>query len=675
MRASPSRLLRELSVLASAPTSESAADAQLLERFIVLRDEASFAVLVSRHGPMVLRLCRRVMGNGHDAEDAFQATFLVLARKAAAIRRRHHLAAWLHGTAYRIALKARAALARRRQAEFAMPATKAADRQPDPLSQISARELLTALDEELARLPEVFRQPLVLCFLEGRTQEEAARQLGWTPGSVKGRLERGRARLHSRLARRGLDLSAGLLALEALHGPAAAGVAGVLLWSTAQAAVRFAAGAGSATGGAAPALTLAEGVLKTMLLSKIKIATALVMFAAALVAGGGLFVFGTRAGEGSEGPAAKAPAPPAPQARKPEEKKAATDRDLLQGTWVAVAGEQDGRPWEVAWVKQTEQKLTIEGDRYTLRSGGDENYQTGTFTLNPKRKPKQIDFTETSIRPRWVRNKFGPFPVAGIYELTGETLKLSRVGGRGNARPTDFTTAPKSLRVVIVFRRADGGPNQDAPAAGKPEEKKAAADSDKLQGTWVAVVLEQNGRAQPAEVRKRFQLTIEGNRFTMGQELALHFPHGTFTLDPGAQPKAIDFMQTYGLPGEKPVRLRGIYELDGGRVERWRGGLGKPCVLPALSVAGARVAPHAPSPPPAHRTGRADLPHPALGQGLTPTHARSQQQYAGAGAAPGPCTGNGPRSVTILTPVPGASAPATCGAYSRRGLSPCDRPP
>jgi RNA polymerase sigma factor (sigma-70 family) len=473
MRANPAELLRHLSGLAPLLASDPAPDAELLERFISRCDEAAFTVLVARHGPMVLRLCRRVLGNSHDAEDAFQATFLVLARKARAIRRRSHLAAWLHGSAYRLALKSRIAKARHRRAEVSAPAPEPADPQPDPLSEISARELLAALDQELGRLPDVYRLPLVLCCLEGRTQEEAARQLGWTPGSVKGRLERGRAQLHARLARRGLALSAALLALDALHGPAAAGMAGVLLWATAQAAVRFAAGAGSATGGAAPAVTLAEGVLKAMLLSKIKIASALLMFAAVLGAGTGLFAFRTRAGEGAQGPAAKAPAPPAAQAKKPEKQKAATDKDLLQGTWVAVAGEQDGRPWEAAWVKTISWKLTIEGDRYTLRAERARNYQTGTFTLNPRRKPKQIDFTEMAIHPDWANPKSGPRLVAGIYELKGKTLKLSVVGGQARPRPTDFTTAPKSGRVVFVFRRAGEGPPPSGSGAGqadKPEK-------------------------------------------------------------------------------------------------------------------------------------------------------------------------------------------------------------
>src|SRR5439155_12833667 len=135
-------------------------------------------------------------------EDAFQATFLVLARKAGSIRRHEALAAWLYGVAYRVASRAR-----RQLREVPMPDVAPAGRYTDPLEGVTAREMLTILDEEVQRLPEVYRLPVILCCLEGRTHEEAAAQLGWTRGSLQGRLERGRVRLRARLVRRGLTLS------------------------------------------------------------------------------------------------------------------------------------------------------------------------------------------------------------------------------------------------------------------------------------------------------------------------------------------------------------------------------------------------------------------------------------------------------------------------------------
>jgi RNA polymerase sigma factor (sigma-70 family) len=204
-------LLCRLRRLTGTPTPD-AEDGVLLERFLRRRDESAFAELVRRHGGLVQGVCRRVLGQEQDAEDAFQATFLVLARRAHAIRRPGSLAAWLYGVAHRVALKARTARAQvpRHQP---LPRAHPRDPHPDPLAELSARELLALLDAELQRLPEVYRLPLLLCCLEGRTQEEAARQLGWTPGSVKGRLERGRALLERRLDRHGVALSAGLLAM------------------------------------------------------------------------------------------------------------------------------------------------------------------------------------------------------------------------------------------------------------------------------------------------------------------------------------------------------------------------------------------------------------------------------------------------------------------------------
>jgi RNA polymerase sigma factor (sigma-70 family) len=261
------QLARRIEQLATA--SDPASDADLLERFIHERDEVAFAGLVGRYGPMVRLVCLRVLADVHAADDCAQATFLVLARKAAFIRCRESVAAFLHGVACRVARKALAIRYRSRAGDIPDAPEEPADPRPDPLSELTARELLTALDEEVRRLKEVYRLPVVLCCLEGLTLEEAARRLGWTTGSVKGRLERGRKRLHDRLIRRGLTLSAALSAAEVSRAMAAPAPLGASALRTALTLV-----GGSGAGGiSVRAIALADaafpmrGILKRLMIA------------------------------------------------------------------------------------------------------------------------------------------------------------------------------------------------------------------------------------------------------------------------------------------------------------------------------------------------------------------------------------------------------------------------
>src|SRR5262245_53781003 len=196
--------VRRLARIAARSERVSAPDGELLARYRADRNADAFAALVERHGPMVLGLCRRITGDSHAADDAFQATFLALSRKASTVRKPEALPAWLFGTARRIALRARARLARQRTAE----PSEGPSPEADPLDRLSARELLAAIDEELDLLPTTHRSALILCTLEGLAIESAAKQLGATVGSVRGWLQRGRDRLRSRLARRGLTAPA-----------------------------------------------------------------------------------------------------------------------------------------------------------------------------------------------------------------------------------------------------------------------------------------------------------------------------------------------------------------------------------------------------------------------------------------------------------------------------------
>jgi RNA polymerase sigma factor (sigma-70 family) len=230
--------------LATSQTDQELPDHQLLERFAVNQDQAAFTTLLKRHGPMVLGVCQSVLQNVHDAEDAFQAAFLVLARKAGSIHRREAVSSWLHRVAYHLAVDLQADAARRRVLEkraVIMPSA-------DPVLDMSLRELRAVLNDELQQFPEEYRAPLVLCCLEEKSLEEAARLLGWPRSTVKGRLQRGRERLRARLRRRGLEFSAGLFATALSTKAASAQLSTKLAASTLKAAVCLAAGKGPATG-------------------------------------------------------------------------------------------------------------------------------------------------------------------------------------------------------------------------------------------------------------------------------------------------------------------------------------------------------------------------------------------------------------------------------------------
>jgi RNA polymerase sigma factor (sigma-70 family) len=263
------------------------ADRTLLEHYLENRDETAFAALVQRHGPMVLAVCQAVLRHRHDAEDALQATFLVLARRGRSIRQRDCLGSWLHGVAYRVAQKARVAAARRQARE----AMACAPHAPALADDLSWREVRSVLHAELAALPERIRAPLVLCYLQGLTQDEAAQQLGTTPAAVKGRLRRGRELLRRRLEARGLSLAAALAA-TALTGQA---LAAPLAQATVHAVTARAPAAAAA---------LAGGVLSPLLPGKLQVLGALILLAGVLV--GGVSLLARRVAD------AAPPAPPVP---------------------------------------------------------------------------------------------------------------------------------------------------------------------------------------------------------------------------------------------------------------------------------------------------------------------------------------------------------------------------
>ena len=256
-------------------------DAQLLERFAAGGDEAgeaAFRALVARHGAMVLRVCRNVLHDPHEAEDAFQVTFLALARKAGSIRKHGSIGSWLHGTARRVALKAKTATRRRLGRE-----TRVAESAESSMSQpsLEVREISPILHEEIERLPAKYRAPIVLCYLEGMTQDQAAGTLGWAgAGTVRVGSARARDLLKSRLTRRGLTLSAGLAVLGAPADAATAGLSAALVDATVRAAI----GRSTAAGLSFTAALLLKTVLREMALVRVlQLAVPLVLIA--LVAG------------------------------------------------------------------------------------------------------------------------------------------------------------------------------------------------------------------------------------------------------------------------------------------------------------------------------------------------------------------------------------------------------
>jgi len=266
--------LRQLRDLFAAGTATGLSDNELLERYTAKRVESAeaataaemaFAALVDRHGAMVWGVCHRVLGDAHEAEDAFQGTFLVLVRKAGSVRVDGSLGRWLYGVAHKVALRARSEAERRGSGFGRVPPTSSAD----PVGDVELRELRSAIGGELDRLPAKYRCPLELCHLQGMTYDQAARQLNWPVATVKSRLTKGRLRLRARLAQRGLAPGAVAVGLAtALTGEARAAVPQELVQSTTRAATACAKGAFSAA-----VTNLTEGVLKMMMWEKLKLIT------------------------------------------------------------------------------------------------------------------------------------------------------------------------------------------------------------------------------------------------------------------------------------------------------------------------------------------------------------------------------------------------------------------
>jgi RNA polymerase sigma factor (sigma-70 family) len=404
---SSSPLLAFIRHLAASGTHAELTDGELLERFARQREETVFLTLVQRHGPMVLGICQGILHDDHDAEDIFQATFLVLVRKPASIGKPASLASWLHGVAYRLAMKARVAAARRRACEkeaAAMP-------RQEPQDPLLWHDLRPVLHEEVDRLPERYRLPFVLCYLEGKTNQEAADLLGWPKGTVLSSLSRARQRLRGRLTRRGVALGAGVLALLRAQNMIQAAVPAALCENTLKAASLFVT---NSAGIAPTVLAHARSMLHTGFLAKLKATLAAVLALAAVGSGVGLLVY--RPGAGAESTSATHSGAPveraqerAPAVDNPAAKP--TDLDRLQGAWTVTSSEYSNRPTTAL----DGRRLVFEQNRFTLHAGPREvrgviptSRMTGDFRLAAGR----IDLDR------------GFRTLRGIYALTGDALRI-----------------------------------------------------------------------------------------------------------------------------------------------------------------------------------------------------------------------------------------------------------
>jgi RNA polymerase sigma-70 factor (ECF subfamily) len=402
-------------------------DGDLLEGFVSRRDGAYFEALVRRHGPMVLGVCRRILRNPHDADDAFQAVFCVLAQRAASVMPRELVGNWLHGVAYRTALAARKTAARRRARErqvIEMP-------QPGAPPEDIWQELLPVLDRELDRLSAKYRAAVVLCHLEGKTRQEAARQLGVPLGTLSGRLTTAMRLLAKRMRRHGLALSGTALAAALAPDTASAAVPVTLVASTVKAATPLAAGHCAAGIVSAEIAALIKGAQKSLLLAKLKLVHAVVLTIAVIGGGSGTFAYHALATRMENAP---------PQqlrhetAAKTEQKK--PDRELLQGTWIPIASEVDGVKKDKDDPKLSQWKLIFDGDKVTLPDRVNVGY-----TLDPRKQPKEIDIMAGKKASA----------MKAIYELRDNIMMLSFKKG-SDERPSDFDTK-KNESVLIVFER------------------------------------------------------------------------------------------------------------------------------------------------------------------------------------------------------------------------------
>jgi RNA polymerase sigma factor (sigma-70 family) len=533
MPTAPLSLIPALRRVIAARGVADATDADLLTAFVTDRDAEAFAALVRRHGPMVLGVCRRVVHDPDAADDAFQATFLVLARRAGAVRPRNRVGAWLYGVAYRTALKARAVRARRRTRESQV------DAMPEPAAPPAAdgwAELKPILDEELARLPDRLRVPVVLCDLEGRPQRAVAGQLGIAPATLAGRLADARRTLAARLTRRGVALSAGALAALLGERASAAVVTPTLAAGVVKAAEVLAAGGAASGLVSANALQLCDGVMRMIFLSKLKAAAAAAV-AVVVAVGVGPGLVTARAGDGPKAVAGAAAVGP----RAGSDDAAFLDQICLaargfKGTEVehayfAADADAAKRRKVMNWLGEGADAAARPGDGPATGA----TVLTDVFAPRPGPAP----FVYEVFNPTTGKHP----PAAGVLMVgdgvaavnAGATVKaddamLGALTRRVRLAADADKKAPAAGAEVGLFGTADGKPvavqvvvdtqppavvkkavvTPAAPAAGQPVRLKVVtAEDDGKGGVRYKVVVDQTDAAKKAEPGKQAEKKVE----------------------------------------------------------------------------------------------------------------------------------------------------------------------
>jgi len=482
-------------------------DAELLQRFVKCRDQDAFAALVERHGPLVQRMCQRLLRDTHTAEDAFQATFLVLARRAGSVRRPQALGCWLHGVAYRVASRAR-----RHDPAPPLEQPEPPGREPEPFTEMTLREARARLHEALERLPEKYRLPLILCYLEEKTRDEAARQLGWAEGTFKRRLERGRELLRQQLDKHGLTISAALLT-SILTAPEAHAVPAALQRATLQSAVRSAAGEALTGAASERAAQLAEAVLAATRPPRIKLVVALGLALALVGTGAGVAYQALGVRESASAAQVAVDDKPVPKAASlPDEpKRPDPPRDPLPEGAVARMGtlrfRQGGSIAALAFSPDGKRIATAGGEKQPIRlwelDGGKELQRLGTemgrvsrvlfssdgkFLVSAEEGPRafRIDYKiwQWDIATRKDLNNFTLEQSASALVLSADNRYLAAADLSGTIQVWDLKTGKQLSRWEARKGSVDG-------LAFSPDGKHLAAggcffNADNRIGLWEA---------------------------------------------------------------------------------------------------------------------------------------------------------------------------------------------